>query len=276
MAIDSQPVQRKKVPCAILTVIEAEGSVPRGVGSKMVVNQQGESAGSVGGGGVEKNCIEEALSAIKNGQCKTLRFSLEGDDWKKEENRILKGACGGVVTVFIEPLVLSKEVVIFGAGHIAQAMGKYCDILNLPYRVYDDRSEFATKEKFPNAAELVVRPFRALSENIQLSEHSYCLIVTHGHESDGECLERLTQNPRVPYIGMIGSPHKIRILINNLKQKGINVDSRLYGPVGLGLGKNTPEEIALSIIAEIYLLMENGKAEHMRVDWTSEENLKSK
>lgn len=258
------------IPCALVTIIESVGSTPRKTGSKMAVNQNGEIAGSVGGGAVELQCISLAKEAIQRGICITRRYISkgEGEEWKQSGNEPILGECGGSLTVFVEPIILEPEIVIFGGGHVGLSLGKLCEVLQIPYRVYDDRKEFVSSDRFPGAIELVNAPFTEIKPNILLSNMSYCVIMTYGHEHDEEVLEQLLKNRDLPYIGMIGSQRKAGVLINNIKERGGVIDNRLYCPIGLRIGRNLPQEIALSIISEIVLVMREGKPEHMRMDWT--------
>jgi xanthine dehydrogenase accessory factor len=261
----------KGIPCAIVTIIKAEGSSPRGVGSKMVVSVANEIAGSVGGGPVEHISREEAVKAITENKCKTLDFSLAGDKWQVTPEKTVQGLCGGKVTVFIEPVLPQSEVVIFGGGHIGERLGKFCEVLNMPYRVFDNRAEFASAERFPSAIERVCKPYETLSESIRLTQASYCVILTHGHAHDEACLEQLLRNKDIPYIGMIGSPNKIKVVVSNIRSRGGRIDDRLYSPVGLKIANNLPEQIALAIIAQIILLINKGTLEHFRTPWHEEE-----
>lgn len=255
------------LPCALLTIIEAEGPTPRGVGSKMAVNDRGETAGSIGGGAVEHVSLEEARRAIRENKCRTLKFSLRGDEWRVTAGRKVRSMCGGALAVFIEPIMPRHEVVIFGAGHIGERLSRLCAVMNLPCRVYDNRKERLTAERFPDAKELVHGDYEALAGKIALTTASYCVILTHGHEFDGVCLERLLKNGDVPYIGMIGSAVKVKALIDDIRSRGTEVDGRVYSPVGLKIGRNLPEEIALSIMAEIMLLAGGGSGGHCRINW---------
>jgi xanthine dehydrogenase accessory factor len=255
----------KGIPCAIATIVKAEGSTPRGMGSKMVVNNVNEIAGSVGGGPVEHISREEALKVIRENRCVSLDFSLKGDTWMVTPDKMVQGLCGGSVTVFIEPILPEAEVVIFGGGHIGEKISKYCGILNMPYRVFDNREEFSSAERFSSAVERVCEPYNTLSETIRLTGASYCVILTHGHKHDEVCLEQLLRNKEVPYIGMIGSTNKIEVIVNNIRSRGGIIDNRLYSPVGLKIANNLPEQIALAIMAQIILLINNGTPEHFRV-----------
>ena len=259
--------KNKGIACAIVTIIKAEGSVPRGVGSKMVVNELGDIDGSVGGGVVEHVSREQAAKAIRENKCLTLDFSLKGDVWQVTEDRKIQGLCGGSLSVFIEPFLPHSELVIFGGGHIGEKLGMFCEIMNFPYRVYDDRQEYVTQERFPGATERICKPYTELTRSIRLTKASYCIILTHGHEHDEVCLEQLLKNKDIPYIGMIGSAVKVKVIVDHIRSRGGIIDSRLYSPVGLRIGRNLPEQIALSIMAEVMLLMEGGALEHFRVRW---------
>jgi xanthine dehydrogenase accessory factor len=253
------------IPCAIVTIIKAEGSVPRGVGSKMVVNERDDIAGSIGGGPVEHISRKEALRCIRDNVCTSLDFSLNGDVWQVTADSSVRGLCGGALTVFIEPILPKPEVVIFGGGHVGEKLSKFCEILNLPYRIFDNRQAFASAERFPSAVERICKPYESLSESITLKRTSYCVILTHGHVHDQTCLEQIARNKGVPYIGMIGSKSKMRTIVDEIRSRGGTVDKRVYSPIGLKIGRGVPEEIALSIIAEIMLIINGGALEHMRV-----------
>ncbi|OGS35722.1 MAG: hypothetical protein A2293_03970 [Elusimicrobia bacterium RIFOXYB2_FULL_49_7] len=263
--------QSKGIPCAIVTITKTEGSTPRSEGSKMVVNGSDEIAGTVGGGPVEHISRQEAVLAIKENKCKTLDFSLAGDQWQVTPDKTVQGMCGGRVTVFIEPVLPQKEVVVFGAGHIGEKIGKLCEVLNLRYRVFDNRPEFVSENRFPSAVGRISKPYDTLSTSIPLTRASYCVILTHGHQYDEVCLEQLLKNKAIPYIGMIGSQNKIRIIIDNIRSRGGKIDNRLYSPIGLKIANHQPEQIALGIMAQIILLINNGSPDHFRIPWHEEE-----
>ncbi|MDD1724533.1 MAG: XdhC/CoxI family protein [Methanospirillum sp.] len=261
------------VPCALVTIIETAGSTPRKTGSKMSVNLNGETAGSVGGGAVELLCITLAKESINQGTCITRRFISrgEGSEWEASDEDAVLGVCGGSLTVFIEPLIIGPELVLFGGGHVGLNLGKLCEVLEIPYRVYDERKEYVAPGRFPGADELVCAPFSDIEDHISLSSRSYCVIMTYGHEHDEEVLGQLLENTNIPYIGMIGSKAKAGVLIRNIRHHGGIIDKRLYCPIGIRIGRNLPQEIALSIMTEVILLMRGGSLEHMRIDWTGDD-----
>lgn len=251
----------KRIPCAIVTIIAAEGSTPRGIGAKMVVNANGETAGTIGGGNIEFLAVSEALNAITGNRFLTLQYSLDGDDWKPDGTGS-KGICGGRLTLFIEPIMPRKEIIMFGGGHVAEKLAALCEAMTLPYRVYDDRPDYAGKERFPRAQETVSASFADIAGHIQLSTVSYCVIMTYGHVHDETCLEQLLANKDIPYIGMMGSRQKVSALFEKMAGKNLLIDKRVFSPIGLKIGTELPEEIALSILAEIVCLMNGGTPEH--------------
>jgi len=268
--------RQKGISCALVTIIGSTGSTPRKAGAKMAVSEKGEAAGSVGGGTVELHCIALAKEAIALDTCITRMFVSRGDgeEWTLSVQDDALGLCGGTLTVFIEPLIPEPELVIFGGGHIGLSLGRLCAVMEMPYRVYDERAEYVDPGRFPEASDLVCASFADIASHIQLSGRSYCVVMTYNHEHDEEVLEQLLKNCEIPYIGMIGSATKTGALIKNIRQRGGVIDRRLYCPVGLHIGRNLPQEIALSIMAEIMLLMRGGSPDHMRVDWTQKNDVR--
>lgn len=258
--------KKKGIPCAIATIVKTEGSTPRQAGSTMVVNLDGDIAGSVGGGSVEYECMEIARKVIAENRTVLETFSLREDAASADEISS-KGICGGEVTVFIEPVRVQKTIMIFGAGHIAEKLGRLCSVLEIPYSVFDDRKEFLSEERFPGAEALYHGDFTKIKETVLPGAENYCVIMTYGHKFDENCLEQLVQMPEIPYIGMIGSPKKVAIIVEHLRNRNVMLDDRVYSPVGLRIGRNLPQEVALSILSEVVLLMEGGSQEHFRIKW---------
>jgi xanthine dehydrogenase accessory factor len=250
------------VPCALATVTESEGSAPRKAGAKLVLNAHGEIEGSIGGGAIEHRCLQEAARVLASGAASTLRFVLDAD-WREMERGDPAGTLGGSVTVFIEPVLPSKEVVVFGAGHIAERLGRLCEVVGLGFRVYDPRPEFARRERFPQAREVVCAAYDDIEAHLRLSSVSHCVVLTHGHAQDEQVLGQLLGMPILPYIGMVGSSKKIRGIRERLAAKGLSFGPHVYTPAGLALGGNLPGDIALAILAEIKLLMEGGRPGHL-------------
>ena len=260
------------IPCALATVTEAEGSAPRRAGAKMAINADGEAEGSIGGGFIEHRCLEEAKKILNAGEPSTLHFLLDATDWKEAEPADSRDAIretiletiAGRVTVFIEPVLPPKEIVAFGGGHISERLSRLCDVIGLSFRVYDERPEYASQERFPGAQDIVCASYEDIPKHIRLSPASYCVVLTHGHAQDERVLEQLLQIPGLPYLGMVGSSTKVRRIRENLASKHIPMGPNLFTPTGLALGGSLPGDIALSILAEIKLVMDGGKPEHLR------------
>jgi xanthine dehydrogenase accessory factor len=248
-------------PCVLATVTEAAGATPRQAGAKMAINLAGETAGSVGGGGIEHRCLEEARKILLSGATCTLRFVLDAGDWREGTPG---DVCADRVTVFLEPVFPPNEVVAFGGGHISERLSRLCEVVGLAFRVYDERPEFANRERFPQARETVCAPYDALPLHIRLSAASHCVVLTHGHAQDEHVLTQLLRMPALPYIGLVGSSRKLQGIRERLAPNGLAFGPNVYTPAGLALGGRLPGDIALSILAEIKLVMDGGRPEHLR------------
>jgi xanthine dehydrogenase accessory factor len=232
---------------ALVTIVSASGSTPREEGAKMLVRPDGSIFGTIGGGSLEVQVIKEAIGVIKEGKPKRHHFTLTA-----------KGAgelgmiCGGDTEVFIEPILTQPALYIFGGGHIALAlagMGKLC---GFDITVIDDRPEFAQAERFPEAEVILAEKFSESFSRIKIDRLSYIVIVTHGHKHDEVVLEWAVGTP-ARYIGMIGSKTKVKTVFSHLLSRGITQEQldSVHSPIGLEIGAQTPEEIAVSILAEI-------------------------
>jgi xanthine dehydrogenase accessory factor len=230
---------------ALVTIIGASGSTPSGVGSKMLVKADGGTMGTIGGGSIEKLVTEEALKVIRMGKAKRLNFSLRED---KECGMI----CGGDVEVFIEPILQEPKLFIFGGGHIALALSKMAKMVGFRIVVIDNRPDYASPQRFPEAETTVATDYAQAFSNLEIDNMSYIVIVTHGHQGDEVVLEKAVKT-EAKYIGMIGSKRKNRVIFDHLLAKGIPQEliDRVHAPIGLEIHASTSEEIAVSILAEI-------------------------
>ena len=235
-------MKRSATPFVIATVVDAKGSTPRETGAKMLVRQDGNVEGTIGGGAIEKAVVDEALKLFNSGEAKTIAYDL-GD---------LKMQCGGKMTVFLEPVIPSPQLIIFGAGHIGYALDKIADMLGFRICVVDNRVEFANKARFPNAHGIFATEHIDAFTELYFDQDTFIVIVTHKHLHDEAVLQRCVQQP-FAYLGMIGSKTKVKKILTALKDKGINSDiiNRVHTPIGLDIGAKTPEEIALAIAAEM-------------------------
>ena len=239
---------------ALVTVIEAKGSTPRETGAKVLVNSNGLVSGTIGGGALENKVIEEAKKAIKDKKGCTLSYHLSKEEASLDEWAI----CGGDIKVFIDVLQPKEELLIFGAGHIALCVSKLAKTVGFKVTVIDDRQEFANKERFPEADEIMIDLLENVFEKIKILPFSYIVIVTRGHLQDQKVLSH-TIKSNAAYIGMIGSRKKNETVFQHLKEQGIAVQEfkKVHAPIGIDIGAQTPEEIAISIIAEIIKVKRN-------------------
>ncbi len=158
----------------------------------------------------------------------------------------------GAVQAFVEPLTQPPTVVLCGAGHLSYYIARYAKSVHFRVVVYDERQEYANRERFPEADAILAEDFNGIFERVRIDEDSYIVIVTRGHKCDQIVLEQALQT-KARYIGMIGSRQKTRLLLQKLGDKGIpsGLLDRVYSPIGLAIGAVTPQEIALSIVCEL-------------------------
>jgi xanthine dehydrogenase accessory factor len=233
---------------AWVTVVETKGSTPREVGTKMLVNKDGLVAGTIGGGITEDEVIKEAKKALKKGKGKLLYYHLTKEQTALDEAAI----CGGDMKVFIDILQPKEEVLIFGAGHIAVFVSKLAKMVGFKVTIIDDRKEFANQDKFPEADKIIAKETEKALIHLKITPSTYIIIVTRGHLKDEEVLGSVVRSSAA-YIGMIGSRKKNSTVFQRLTKKGISQEEldKVHSPIGIDINAQTPEEIAVSIMAEI-------------------------
>jgi xanthine dehydrogenase accessory factor len=226
----------------------------------MIIHPDGNTEGTVGGGALEKKVTEDAQQFLREGKSGPVEYDLG----KGQEGVPTGMICGGRVQVLIESFYTDMKLFIFGAGHVGKKIAELARVVGIAYWVIDNREAYAREEYFPGAVEVLHTEFEESFSTLPIDEKSYLVIVTYGHRFDGTCLENaIKTNAR--YIGMIGSRKKVETLLKSLEEKGINVqDNRIYAPVGLELGDSSPQEIGISILAEILKLKSGGSGKHMR------------
>jgi xanthine dehydrogenase accessory factor len=227
----------------VATVVSAGGSTPREAGAKMIVYPDGRSLGTVGGGAVEADVIEKARELHGSGEPVLLSFHLgsEGDS-----------ACGGDMDVFLEPIVASPSVTVIGGGHVGQAVASVAQRAGFRVVVVDDRREVVTSERFPLADARLVGGIEILGSDLRIDESSFVVVVTRGHRFDKEWV-RAVVDLHPAYIGMIGSAEKVRRTFDQLEGEGVprSLLDGIHAPIGIDIGAETPEEIAVSVVAEM-------------------------
>ena len=220
----------------LATLISINGAFYKGEGAKVLLKSSGEKVGFLSDGKqIEKKVLEEGASALK-----------------EEKPRVLVLTDHEKMEILLEPVFSEPTVYIFGAGHISEQLAPLVKKVQFRVVVLDDRDIFANRQRFPDADEVMVSEFERCFDRLVIDESSYLIIVTRGHLYDGIVLEQAVKT-KARYIGMIGSKKKIRTLYQNLMEKGIPKASldRVYAPVGIDINSETPEEIAVSIVAEL-------------------------
>ncbi len=239
-------LSRGGIPAALATVVESAGSSPRKAGAKMLVRSDGTLLGSVGGGRVEMETVEAALETLKSGAPRTLAFNLT-----EEYGHV----CGGRLLVYIEPTCIQPRLVVIGAGHVGQALATVAVFAGFRVAVADDRPEFTTPDRFPDAVTLFTGSAADAMPHFGIDAASFVVITTTGFEKDFDAVRSALTTP-ARYIGVIGSRRKREVLVRTLGDEGYGEDAiaRLTLPVGLPLGGDTPQEIAVSIVAQLIQL----------------------
>ena len=230
----------------LATIISSRGSAPRTAGAKMLIKQDGTFIGTVGGGGVEQQVVQKASEVMNSGEPQVVHFDLSG----KEDDAAM--ICGGQMDVFLEPLRPAETLYLFGAGHISQSTAAMGKMLGFRVVVIDPRAEYNNGERFPGADLLIVEEYEDAFSRLNVDGDSYIVIYTPGHVLDEKCL-RFAVGTGAKYIGMIGSKKKVKEVKERLLQRGVSQETldRVHAPIGLEIGAETPDEIAISILAEI-------------------------
>lgn len=234
---------------ALATVVKAVGSTPGKALFKMLVYENGKILGTVGGGTFESKVISEALEAIKTHEPRLFDFKFSSCEGGLTDDQPI---CGGEMRVFIEPISVKPHLFIMGAGHIGQELTKIGKMLGFRVTVVDDREEYVSRERFPDADELLQSSFSKVANQISVDQFSYIIVVTRGHQHDKEALKAVIKS-KATYIGMIGSKKKVKEVFERLIDEGIEKKllEKVHAPIGLDIGSQTPAEIAVSIVAEI-------------------------
>ena len=251
-------------PAALVTIVSTTGSTPQRVGAKMLVFSDGRIVGTIGGGCYENDAFWKAREAITARKPQLVHYELS-DDFAQETGLI----CGGQMDVYIEPIEPSPELYVIGAGHVGFHLARLAQEVGFRVHVVDDREKFANAERFPSAAEIVVEDIPAWLDRIDLPTHAYAVVVTRGHTNDLEAMRRLATRD-LRYLGLIGSRAKVARLYGELLKDPRLAPDRLehvHAPIGLDIGAVTPQEIAVSILAEL-IAVKHGKEHPTSLRWT--------
>ncbi len=240
---------------ALATIVHTNGSIPSFESSRMLVREDGSSAGTVGGGCVEADVWAAAKEVMQKEAPRKLVFHLNNE--ATYDNGLI---CGGTLEVFVEPILPQPVVYLFGGGHVSMAVAKAAQAAGFGVAVVDDREAFANANRFPMAHEIYIG-FEDAFEKIRPNASSYLVIVTRGHKEDMRVLAWAVRT-EARYVGMIGSRRKVFSVYKALQQEGYRIEEfeRVFAPMGLEIGALSPEEIALSIVAELVAVRRNAQS----------------
>ena len=239
---------------ALVTITGSTGSTPQRVGAKMLVYADGRTVGTIGGGCYENEAFWKAREAIQSRKPLNMSFELN-DDFAQESGLV----CGGQMDVFIEPVESSPELYVFGAGHVGYFVGRMAHEVGFRVHVVDDREKFASSERFGPGIDVIVDDIPTWLDKHSLTATTYAVVVTRGHRHDLETMRGLLRTP-TRYLGLIGSKAKVKRIYDMLREEGVTPDQLrpVHAPIGLDIGAITPQEIAVSIVAEL-IAVKHGK-----------------
>ncbi len=239
--------------CALATIVDVRGSIPSYESAKLLVREDGSMTGTIGGGCVEAEVWNAAREVLETERPKRLTFNL-GQDAAYDNGLI----CGGQLDVFVEPVLPIPRAFIFGAGHISKSLSKVAELAGFATVIVDNRESFANRERFPEAADVFAEEYEDVFAKLPINESSYVIIVTRGHRDDMRVL-KLAIGTTARYIAMIGSKRKVINVIRELEKEGTPraAFERIFAPMGLDIGAVSPEEIAVSVTAEMIAVRRN-------------------
>ncbi|MGE5401785.1 MAG: XdhC family protein [Ignavibacteriales bacterium] len=269
----------------LVTIVSTKGSSPGKAGFKMLVGEEGRIKGTIGGGGVEHYAINKSIDLLRkdvNSHTETfiMKESMTADISKNNftirDDGVIEvdALCGGEVTLFYEVFKPVNILYIFGAGHVGQAIARMAKLLHYHVVIYDDRESVLNEMPEHVYNQRHYSDFSKLSDEtkiaLELNTQGFALIVTHNHLNDLQVLEYLYRNyPGMKYIGLIGSRRKVKESLEYIHERfnGRPDLSNLYAPVGIDLGGDTPDEIAMSILAELQALQHGKEVKHLRLNY---------
>ena len=242
--------------CALATIVQVRGSIPSFESAKLLVREDGSMAGTIGGGCVEAEVWNAAREVMETEKPKHMSFNL-GQDAAYDNGLI----CGGQLDVFVEPVIPPPRAIIFGAGHISKSLCKVASLAGFSTTIVDNRDSFANRERFPEADEIFAEEYEEVFPKLTIHESTYLIIVTRGHRDDMRVL-RWAATTQARYVAMIGSKRKVLSVVKELEKDGLSRQQldRIHAPMGLEIGAISPEEIAISVAAEMIAVRRNPKS----------------
>jgi xanthine dehydrogenase accessory factor len=248
---------------ALATIVHTNGSIPSYESSRMLVREDGSISGTIGGGCVEAEVWAAAKEVMRKESPRKMVFNLNNE--ASYDNGLI---CGGTLEVFVEPILPQPMLYLFGGGHVSMAVAKAATAAGFGIGVVDDREAFANAERFPMATDIHTS-YEDAFEKIHPSASNYLLIVTRGHREDMRVLAWAVR-AEARYVGMIGSKRKVLSVYKALENDGYKPEEfeRVFAPMGLEIGALSPEEIAVSIVAELIAVRRNAQtAAHKKLKY---------
>src|SRR4051794_4314307 len=248
---------------ALVTIVSAQGSTPQRVGAKMLVFPDGRTVGTIGGGCYENDAFWKAKESLHSRKPLLVKYDLT-DDFAQESGLI----CGGTMQVYIEPLESTPHLHVIGAGHVGFHLAKLAHTIGFKVHVLDDREKFASRDRFPEAADVTVDSIPDWLHHAAIPSSAYVVVVTRGHTHDLDALRSLAARD-LRYLGLIGSRAKVARVFDALAAEGMPAEclSRVHAPIGLDIGAITPAEIAISILAELIAVRHGKDAGALSMKW---------
>jgi xanthine dehydrogenase accessory factor len=246
-----EELRRTGEPLALVTVIRCSGSTPRDVGAKMLVRADGRFLGTIGGGHLEQLILEDACRCLTSGQSETFRYPLGAKAGQ---------CCGGVMELFVDVINQGPRLYLFGAGHVGQALCRILHETVFSVDLIDERPEWLTRESLPASVRTHSTPWHEFVETAAWSsERTFVAVMTHRHDLDEEIIGDLVSRP-AKYLGLIGSRAKWARFRQRLLDRGASAEAldRVRCPIGLPVGGKAPQEVGISIAAELLQLVHGG------------------
>jgi xanthine dehydrogenase accessory factor len=245
------------IGAAVATVIANRGETALELSARMVVLQDGSTFGSLNGA-LDREVAARAMDCLSRKRSRVQSFVIDGSEAS------FVGTQGGEVDVFIEIMATPPHLIVAGAGHIAVPLARIGKLLGFRVTVLDDRASYANRERFPEADELIVGAYRQMLQGMTIDNDTYIVLVTRGHVHDSACLDEVLDRGAA-YVGMIGSKRRVRTVLEHVGKTESSAGqlARVYAPVGLDIGAQTPEEIALAVMAEIVKVRRGGTGQSL-------------
>jgi xanthine dehydrogenase accessory factor len=250
-------VQARGVNAVVVTLVRDDSGLNLTPGARLIVEENGTTMGSLAPV-LDPHLAQSALAQLRTRRSELLSFRLRASG--ADQARVGEGD----IDLFFEVLARPPRLVIVGAGHIAQPLAAIAHILDFDVSVLDDRPEYASPERFPDADQILVGPYRETLAGVPVDRDTHIVLVTRGHVHDQACLETVLDSD-AGYIGMIGSKRRVRTVMMHLRDAGYDVErlEGVFAPVGLAIGAHTPAEIALAIMAEIVTVRRGASAQSL-------------